>query len=168
MEVIIREATKDDLPSMYLISVETHRRAYGGLIPPEGVEKFTRRYTASDQAKARFVGKMTDRLAKPQWQLWVAELEGCVVGYTLREWKSEDLLQLRGLFIHPDYFKQGIGRKLFEESLQSTTEGTKVVFTVLRDNERAKKLYVQYGFKVIGTDKDFYGAPQDVMQKVVD
>ncbi len=165
MQVIVREATENDLASMYVVSIEAHRRAYDTLIPRDNLQRFIDCYTPSTKGRARYSAKMAKRVNDERWQLWVAARGDSVVGYTLREWKDKRNVQLRGLFVHPDYFSRGIGRRLFETSLESIGKKTKITFTVLKHNERAKKLYLQYGFKVVGSGEDFFGAPQDIMEK---
>ena len=55
--------------------------------------------------------------------------------------------EIRALFVHPDFRKNGIGRNMLEFML-AKINGNATLY-VAKSNETAKGLYSQYGFEVI-------------------
>lgn len=69
--------------------------------------------------------------------------------------------RLEMLFIHPDYFGQGIGKKLLENSI---TEFAVTQVDVNEDNPQALGFYEKQGFKVVGrSEKDPSGKPYPIL-----
>jgi ribosomal protein S18 acetylase RimI-like enzyme len=112
---------------------------------------------------------MALKLGNPAWRIWVAELDGSVVGFTLEQIMGDALVQKRGLFVDPDMQGRGIGKLLFEESLKDIPRGATVRLSVIENNHRAKELYKKYGFVTVGYDsKSFYGSRLEVMELQLD
>ena len=77
-------------------------------------------------------------------EVWVAELEGRVVGFSaVREgW-------LEHLYVHPDFQSRGVGSALLKQVL-SGAEST-INLWVFQRNERARRFYEWHGFNLIQT-----------------
>ncbi|MFO7793724.1 MAG: GNAT family N-acetyltransferase [Candidatus Nanohaloarchaea archaeon] len=89
----------------------------------------------------------------------VAEEDDRVVGRIRFSWDTdahnfvEDEVQLRSLYVHPDYWRQGIATKLQEEGLLRIPDGfNSVVVEVFEANEEAVKFYRDTGFEKYDTD----------------
>jgi putative acetyltransferase len=89
----------------------------------------------------------------------VAVSEGKVVGY-VRLKQGEGLGSHAGevsaVAVHPDYQKQGIGRRLMEEILE-VANGLglrRLWLTVTEDNRTAIRLYRRMGFEVEGKERE--------------
>jgi ribosomal protein S18 acetylase RimI-like enzyme len=69
----------------------------------------------------------------------------------------------KGLFVHPKYQGFGIGKALFEKSLELIDKG-EIRLVVIENNLRAKTMYEKHGFVASGEDvKAFYSSPQVAM-----
>lgn len=165
MQPVIRHATNDDLSAMYLVSLHAHQLSYANLIPQSRQQDFTSRYTLSDSSRVAYISRMKQRLNDPDWTIWVATIDGVVVGYTLAQRATQHLVLKKGLFVDPDYQGRGIGERLFVDSLGIAKLGDTVQLTVVSGNIRAKRLYQKHGFENVGaSSKTFYGAQQEVME----
>jgi ribosomal protein S18 acetylase RimI-like enzyme len=100
------------------------------------------------------------RLAEPRVRTLVAvSVSGDVVGY-IRMKRGEGLGshagEISSLAVHPDYQKQGIGRRLIEEIL-GVANGLslrRLWLTVHEDNYAAIHLYEHMGFDVEGKERE--------------
>ncbi len=86
-----------------------------------------------------------------------AELEGKLVGFislTQHQRPRMHHLGALGMFVHPDYWGEGIGSKLMEAALAVADNWLalkRVELDVFIDNEPAIALYQKFGFEVEGT-----------------
>lgn len=162
---MIREATRDDLPYFYDISLSAHQEGYKPFIPASEWPRFSKHYTDTPTHRQKFLAKLFQHFEDPTWTIWVAEIEGKIVGYTLAEKVSEDAYYKRGLFVAPSSQGKGIGKALFQRSLKGIEE-KEVYLTVIATNVRATTLYKENGFKETTIEAPtFYGARQIVMSK---
>jgi ribosomal protein S18 acetylase RimI-like enzyme len=74
----------------------------------------------------------------PRQRVWVAEVDGAVVGYA----SLHDGF-LTNLYIHPSYQSQGIGAQLLTEVKKLTPDGFK--FWVFQANHGAIRFYERHG-----------------------
>ncbi len=169
MQYIIRPAMKSDASAMYSISIRDHAQSYyQRLIPANYLQDFNDRYRMSDIRRREFIKKTAEKIDDPNWFVFVAEANGRVLGYTMAYVENEHTVQLKGLFVDPRWHKQGIGSSLFKASLGVASSDMVTRLLVVSENDIAKKLYEKYGFKPIGqSDKLFFGAKQDIMEKSV-
>ncbi|KXF81937.1 GNAT family N-acetyltransferase [Enterovibrio coralii] len=110
--------------------------------------------------------------AFPRFQIYVAELDGKVVGYIIWNQKSgfrpEAVLELEQLAVSPDFHGQGIGRRLVVESLplvkQQLAERDAVIKHVMvttRADNFAQELYKSaLGAEVEATITNLYSADE--------
>lgn len=165
MEQIIRRAAIDDIPAMYAVSLGAHQASYNGLIPSSHRARFDARRTRTPENEARFHRRMTERLQNENWESWVAERDGKVVGYTLQERADAHLILKHGLFVDPKWHGHGIGTTLFETSLAAAKPGDTIRLSVVAGNARAKHIYLAHGFTVTGISSEtYFGAPLEVME----
>jgi GNAT superfamily N-acetyltransferase len=82
-------------------------------------------------------------------RIWLAETEDRIVGSIAIVGRSGLKAQLRWFLVHPDFQKQGIGRRLLKEALRfSRRQGYKSVFLwTVGELAVARRLYVKVGFK---------------------
>jgi ribosomal protein S18 acetylase RimI-like enzyme len=78
----------------------------------------------------------------PTHELWVAELDGELVGYAALR---DDLLG--HLYVHPSAQNRGIGAALLEHAKALRPEGLRLY--VFQPNEGACRLYERHGFHVL-------------------
>jgi GNAT superfamily N-acetyltransferase len=90
------------------------------------------------------------RLFRPvRDRIWIAESDDRIVGSVAIVGRSALNAQLRWFLVHPDFQKQGIGRRLLKEALKfSRRQGYKSVFLwTVSELEVARRLYTEVGFK---------------------
>lgn len=73
-------------------------------------------------------------------------------------WIILDELHIATIAIHPDFRKQGIGKRMLAEMLlEAAAEGVKLAYLeVRRGNLVAQKLYEEFGFKIVGIRPRYY------------
>ncbi|WP_228443142.1 GNAT family N-acetyltransferase [Chryseobacterium nematophagum] len=80
---------------------------------------------------------------------WVCEIEKSIVGFSIVDMKENNIW---ALFIHPDFEKQGIGRKLHNIMLDWYFDQTDTaVWLGTAPNTRAEIFYRKSGWAEIGT-----------------
>lgn len=101
-----------------------------------------------------FQFELTDNLAS---RCWVAELDGRVASM-LVAWFIVDEIHIATIATHPDFRKQGIGKKLLSHVLQSAkAEGAITSFLEVREsNEAALMMYRKFGYMESGRREGYY------------
>ncbi len=169
MDTIIRPANFADINVMYAISLAAHQQGYEKLIPEQMLSRFKERYGYKDYMKDRYNLKMHQRIGASNWEIWVAAVDSRVVGFTLGEFTNEFCFVKHGLFVEPTYQGQGIGKRLFERSLESLEHGTIVTLEVIENNHVPIAMYNHYGFIDEGrSGNTFYGAYLRKMRLTID
>jgi ribosomal protein S18 acetylase RimI-like enzyme len=87
--------------------------------------------------------------------VWMAELEGRVVGFVA---VNED--ELTWLYVHPASHRTGVGRRLLEHAL-AAIDGEATAW-VLAGNEPALRLYKSAGFRVVETKAGHLSGSPDI------
>ncbi|MEM7531292.1 MAG: GNAT family N-acetyltransferase [Chloroflexota bacterium] len=82
----------------------------------------------------------------PHSQTWVYEAEGQVVGFI-----SMVENEVGGLFVHPAWQRQGIGRALMD---QASNVHTTLELDVFEANQQGRAFYAKYGFVPLKTHRD--------------
>lgn len=148
---------------MFAISVRAHQANYGNLVPAHRRADFDARYSLMEENQAQYVTRYKERLQEGTWTMLVAEAGGKVVGYTLAHQEAPQLVHKRGLFVDPDYQGYGIGKDLFQTSINSIEEGL-IDLQVIEANTKARHIYESMGFESQGyAENDFFGAPKLLM-----
>jgi N-acetylglutamate synthase-like GNAT family acetyltransferase len=82
-------------------------------------------------------------------RLWIAEIEGKIIGSIGIVPDSNSEAQLRWFLVHPDHRGRGLGRELLNQALQfSRNRGFKSVFLwTVSDLKIAAHLYERAGFR---------------------
>jgi ribosomal-protein-alanine N-acetyltransferase len=90
----------------------------------------------------------------------VAVIDGTIVGYVCSEHVGDEC-HILNLAVHPDYRKQGIANMLVEYIIEELKlKACRFLYLEVRaSNYVAKKLYHGFGFKIVGTRKNYYVAP---------
>ena len=133
MNLMIRKMTVDDVPAV----VELDRISFS-LPWPERSFRF----------------ELTDN---PASRCWVAEQDGKVVAMIV-VWLIVDEAHVANIATHPEYRKQGIGKRLLAQALHSMIrEGARSSFLEVREgNIPAQELYRKFGYEVTGRRKHYY------------
>ncbi|HEY3477239.1 MAG TPA: ribosomal protein S18-alanine N-acetyltransferase [Anaerolineales bacterium] len=133
MNPTIRRMTVEDVPAV----VDLDRQSFS-LPWPERSFRF----------------ELTDN---PASRCWVAELEDRVVGMIV-VWLIVDEVHVATLAIHPDYRRQGIGKRLLAYALiEMMREGAHSSFLEVREsNLPAQAMYRKFGYEVSGRRRRYY------------
>jgi ribosomal-protein-alanine N-acetyltransferase len=93
----------------------------------------------------------------PASRSWVAELDGNVVGMIVI-WLLVDEAHVATLAIHPDFRRQGIGKRLLAQALrQAMQEGARSSFLEVRaSNLAAQEMYRKFGYTETGRRRRYY------------
>ena len=97
--------------------------------------------------------------------------EGKIVGFAgYGNCTDEDLPnagELFALYVLPEYYGTGVGRRLTDEALANLNQTT-ISVTVLKNNRRAIRFYEKYGFKPDGIEKTVkLGSPVPVIRMIL-
>ena len=145
--IIIRDVTENDLPSVVDIQIEGWRAAYKGIVDDNTLNGMNRderiEKRKKDYRENRFI---------------VAELNNEIVGFCrfidsnkFTQDMSEIDCELGALYVKPDLKYNGIGTKMFEFVLNEfkNKSKTKMIVWCLKDNEPSKKFYKKMGGEII-------------------
>jgi ribosomal-protein-alanine N-acetyltransferase len=93
----------------------------------------------------------------PASRCWVAELDGRIAAM-LVAWFIVDEIHIATIATHPDFRKQGLGKKLLSFTLQSAKdEGAVSSFLEVREsNEAALMMYRKFGYVESGRREGYY------------
>lgn len=133
MNVVLRKMTIDDLEQV----IDIDQTSFSLPWPPRS-----------------FQYELTDN---PASRCWVAELDGRVVGM-LVGWLIVDEIHIATIATHPDFRKQGIGKKLLSFALESAMdEGAISTFLEVREgNAIALEMYRKFGYIEDGRREGYY------------
>jgi ribosomal-protein-alanine N-acetyltransferase len=133
MNMLIRKMMLEDIP----VVVELDRIAFSLPWPERSF-----RFEVADNPVAR---------------CWVAEVDGRVVGMVVA-WLLVDEIHIATIATHPDFRRQGIGRKLLSHTLRRAIEdGAQSSFLEVRaSNLVAQEMYRQFGYEPTGRRKRYY------------
>jgi len=155
----VRRAEESDAPLLARVHVDSWHAAYRGLVPDSFLESFTYQ---------RRVQRFRESLATGSEETYVVEQNGNVMGFVmLGACRDLDLNphctgEIRGIYISPDYWRQGLGKRLLEEAqrLLESRQYREAVLWVLEGNEQARGFYEAMGFTLDGGTKHVdLGAP---------
>jgi ribosomal protein S18 acetylase RimI-like enzyme len=91
------------------------------------------------------VGTWIQDILLTQTETWVAYRANLVAGFM-----SLNADHLDQLYVHPDYYRQGIGSMLLQKAKERSPNRLSL-FTFQR-NDRARTFYESHGFTVVDTD----------------
>jgi [ribosomal protein S18]-alanine N-acetyltransferase len=133
MNLILRKMTVDDIPAVLDLDQKSFSLPW-----PERSFRF----------------ELTDN---PASRCWVAELGGKVVGMIV-VWLIVDEAHVATVATHPDYRRQGIGRRLLAHALRHIMQdGARSSFLEVREsNLAAQEMYRKFGYEVTGRRRRYY------------
>lgn len=156
--MIIREALTDDAAGLAEVHVAAWKAAYKGLMPGSALNNLSVEQRTKD------------------WQEWltetnpvktlVAEQDNRIIAFCAFGPAREDnnAVEIYVMNIHPDYWRQGYGRSLYEETVKQVQSKsiTKILLWTLKTNTRSHQFYESLGFKADGkerTDSELTSTP---------
>jgi ribosomal protein S18 acetylase RimI-like enzyme len=152
MNIEIRPARVDDCHDLGHIHVESWKAAYKGVVPDSFLDKMS-----ADRSEDRFI----DAISQGSERNIVALVEDKVAGFMcLGKCRDEDVDEtygeIWGIYLHPAFWRQGIGAELLLYGISSLkAEGyNRATLWVLEGNTNARKFYEKFGFLFEGTKKE--------------
>ncbi|MBU9720028.1 MULTISPECIES: GNAT family N-acetyltransferase [Bacillaceae] len=112
--MIIRKATIDDWSGISRVHVDCIQSAYKEIFPSEILDNFT--YVSREK---RWKKDLPNTIKKGTMTYVAQDQTGEIIGFTLGGTMRDPRLrigylgEIYGLYVHPKYQKQGIGKKLF-------------------------------------------------------
>lgn len=149
MTVEIRPATTEDVEEVRRVSERAWYEAHAPIIGEDATREFLDRYYDPETLRA-----VIDDRARI---LDVAVTGGDVVGFVSGgpDEESPETFHLNRVYVHPDRWGQGIGRRLVEhvETKVARRGQEQILLGVMAENERAIRFYESAGFD---RQKEFY------------
>jgi len=147
----IIKPTKDMALEIAKVHVESWQNAYMDIIPKDYLDNMS----IEDRAKRYIFG---DDLNTDNYS-FVARLDEKIIGLLhlckYRESVNDQLGEIGAIYLSPEYWNMGYGRKMMEFSLDflKSKEYRQIVLWVLKDNTHAIDFYKKFGFKFDGNTK---------------
>ena len=145
----IRKAKIADIEQIFRLSNAVARVAYAHIIPKEFFderEQFTR---TNRKEKAQGMNKngCIDYVAEADSKI-VGTFHATTSGYG--PFEKPGYSAIIALYIHPDYQRIGLGKKLFDVAVSELVKfgATQMVIGVLKENLQARKAYEKWGGKL--------------------
>jgi N-acetylglutamate synthase-like GNAT family acetyltransferase len=89
-------------------------------------------------------------------RVFVAECDGRIVGFAAVLPRADGNTELDGLFVEPDAWRNGIGRRLVAYCAEfATSQGSKALHVI--GNPHAKEFYAACGFDTVGSELTRFG-----------
>jgi ribosomal-protein-alanine N-acetyltransferase len=92
----------------------------------------------------------------------VAESDGNLAGFAVSRWlRQETTADVEGLFVRPEYRRQGIGNRLLGACMAwaANAGASTMRLEVRASNTAAQALYRRHGFSPAGVRRAYYSAP---------
>jgi len=144
----IRPAQPADLPSI--------GRLGAALVRLHHALDSQRFIAASDQTEAGYARYLGTQLGMPDAVMFVADVDGEVIGYVWGGLEGMDYMALRGpagalydIVVDPEYRGHGIGGLLLDAALAELVRkgAPRVVLSTAERNEPAQRLFTRAGFR---------------------
>ena len=155
-DIIIRKVKPEDAVMWTDLGNKVWRIAYKDIFPEEVFIANEARKPKRIESFSRFIKNDDGNIA------YVAEYEGKVIALMNGKIKSEyehfeDCADLEALYIDSEFQGKGIGTKLKDIFFNWAKENgaTKVVIGVLKDNNKARKVYEAWGGNLSSFENDF-------------
>lgn len=150
MDVRVRPADEDDVDQLAAVELHTALTAYASIFPPDAptpthdefAERWQTRLTRQPVAVGAFVACDGDRIV------------GVVVGDPAPELDPDPERHghLRSLYVHPDLWGQGIGRRLHGTAVEylhiARPQLQPLTLWVMERNTRARERYEEWGWRL--------------------
>ena len=152
IHINIRPAEVSDALAIAVIHIRTSQVAYRGIMPASYLETIDLNQRAQG---------WHDALSRSTKNTIVAEIDEKVIGFVdFGPCRDEDLpqtLEIRAIYVHPDYWRNGVGRQLMEAAeAQIVAQRCPVTIAlwVLDENKPGRHFYEQHGYVADGRQEE--------------
>ena len=163
MTTTVRFADATDAAALAVVAAATFPLA----CPPQTTDAAKADFIAKHLTETSFEGYVAD----PQRELYLAEVDGEAVGYTMLvfgEPHDSDVaaaitvrptVELSKVYVLPEHHGAGVSSALMEASIEAAIarEAAGVWLGVNQENARANRFYEKNGFALVGTKKFLVG-----------
>jgi len=161
----IRYANEGDAFTLAYIHVNSWKAAYKNIVPDEILDNLS-----VDKRKLYFENVIKDKSEI----IVIAYKDNVAAGFmTFGKCRDDDkdssLGEIWGIYLLPEFWRQGIGSELISWGVNSLNDlgYNKVCLWVLEENMRARKFYEKQGFIYDGTSKELLiGKPLIVLRYI--
>ena len=150
MNIEIRFAVPADAPDMAEVGMRSWEAAYRDILPVDYIRE--KNATRPEQFKQSITDENDNS--------YVIIKDGKTVGImkiapSSDEDLNDDFYELHYIYLHPDYFRLGIGTRAMEFAFDKARENGKkfIVLWVFTENVNSVKFYEKCGFKADGKTK---------------
>ena len=158
MDIIIRNATIQDIEAIADIKIAGWQTAYRGIIDDEFLDNMNRNQE---------IEKRKNNLGKES--LIVAEYNGRIVGFSLYRAYNKDVAsypnadcEISSIYIEPTLKRNGIGKKMMKYIIEDLKEKGKkqMILGCLEDNYSSRAFYDKMGGKIFKNTTIGFGNKQ--------
>lgn len=141
MSIEVRPATSEDVEAIRDVAWDAWYAAYGGFLSPSAIESGLTEYYDAELLEAA--------VDHEDIAFYVAERDDEVVGFASAEQTWADEVELHTIYVHPDYWGEGIGPALFEEiEAWADEQGVdRIACAVFADNAVGTQFFESLGFE---------------------
>jgi diamine N-acetyltransferase len=153
MNVQTRRWTREDLPAVQRLLLETWLVAYSPFIPSEDVTGYLHQQYSLAKLEALFSDADVTGL--------VADTDGAMAGYAkLYDSRAEQRFYLHQLYVLPSKQGLGLGHRLLADAEQRALEtgADRIWLGVMVKNARAVAWYEKLGYKIVQTSPFVMGS----------
>lgn len=150
-KAIIRAGRVDDAACIAVLATQVWLHTYA----TQGISAAISHYTRTQLIPEKYLALLDDPLAR----LWVAELDGYLIGFAVVKFDvpcpvhAPAFAELQTLYVQEHFVGQGVGRQLLwrAEDMARTQTGLPLWLTVNVHNARAIGFYGRHGYTARGT-----------------
>lgn len=146
--VIIRPEKEQDFKTNFEVKRLGWLSAYSNIFSADAINEHFRKKQNDPEYLSNYLN-----LVKNSKQLYVAEINGKVVATMniAQKLPNDDFVEILWLYVHPDYQRMGIGKKLYEfaKTIALSQNVTKIHIEALKDNQIGCAFYTKTGGKII-------------------
>lgn len=153
----LRRAGIEDAPAIARVHVDSWRSAYRGIVPDEVLANLS-----VDERSQRWVRTISGRNHQ---QVWVAEVDGAVVGFVATAPSGDEDLnpstsgEVEAIYLIENVWRRGLGATLLDAAVADLRRAGygEAALWVLERNTGARRFYEEAGWKPDGATKDCFG-----------
>lgn len=155
--MIIREFTKDDIDACAALHKSSCRESEKGIIFDEDLDRYD---------DDHFIENWTEWSGYKETSIFVAEDNNQIIGFVMfgkvktRPPFDKGIVpkfggEIYALYIHPDHFRQGVGKALFLKACEelTTQKITSMILWAMKKNKRACGFYDSFSGDRVGKKK---------------
>lgn len=158
MDLKIRLATADDAPNMANIHARSLETAYKGIIPEEYIKQQSSKRLAlweNIMSKENSIHYVISCDNMPVGMMTVGDVQRENIEVKDDLGIDESFYELHGIYLHPDYYRKGIGTAAmaFAFGKAIAANKTNILLWVFEENVSSIKFYEKCGFTADGASK---------------